>query len=147
MPEPPGQIRSRRTRTLHTHQVQIPSLSFFSSLTPFDPFFLPPSLPLTLHLSLSLLFFMLSSFPPLCLMPLLPHLHHSPCIVILITHPLHPLFPIFITFQPIPVHSIPFHSKPSHSIPFHSVPGIYREVRKRVLCSWSSHSWPLTSSS
>jgi hypothetical protein len=108
MPEPPGQIRSRRTRSLHTHQVHIPFLCFFFSLTSSDPFFLPPSIPLTLHLSLS--HFMLSSFP-LCLIPLLPLLHRSPCIVILITHPLHPFFPIFMTFYSIPFHSTLFHDR------------------------------------
>ena len=102
MPEPPGQIRFRRTCSLHTHQVHIPSITFFFSLTPFDPFFLPPSLPLTLHLSLSF---------TLCYLPFLLSVSYL-CFLICVISLAYfssspPFFPIFMTFQTILFHSIP----------------------------------------
>lgn len=118
MPEPPGQIRFRRTCSLHTHQVHIPSITFFFSLTPFDPFFLPPSLPLTLHLSLSF---------TLCYLPFLlsvSYLCFLICVISLAYFSSSP--PLLPYFHDIPNHSVPFNSITCYStlipILFYSIP-------------------------
>lgn len=81
--------------------------------------FLSPSLSPLNSTSLSLFHFMLSSFPPLCLIPLLPHLRYFSCLFLILSA----LLPYF---HDIPNHSVPFNSITCYStlipILFYSIP-------------------------